>query len=118
MDVLRKPVRGDDSIEETFTYPRKCHLTAASSEAVSPVGYAQVENTIEGATECKTYACDLRHVPKCGRNCRLRLRAIARLPAALIRHVVDVRNGGSEPEIPVVTAGKPFRVDGEIHPKA
>ncbi|GAA3366947.1 hypothetical protein GCM10017744_076350 [Streptomyces antimycoticus] len=36
MDVLRKPVRGDDSIEETFTYPRKCHLTAAPSEAVPP----------------------------------------------------------------------------------
>ncbi|GAA1281223.1 hypothetical protein GCM10009579_46900 [Streptomyces javensis] len=33
---LRKPVLGDDAMEETFTYPRKSHVSSAPSVAVPP----------------------------------------------------------------------------------
>lgn len=110
MDGLRRPARGDESIEETFTYPRKSHLTSAPSDAVPPSDMRRFENTIEGETECKSCACDLRHVPEYGRNCRLRLNGIAKLPAALNRPSSACATGALSRKFRLITAGKPFRV--------
>ncbi|GAA0926171.1 hypothetical protein GCM10009574_046920 [Streptomyces asiaticus] len=35
-DGLRKPALGDDAMEETFTYPRKSHVSSTPSVAVPP----------------------------------------------------------------------------------